>query len=611
MSTTPTIVGISLRSVEVVVELSVSYQRISLCSVEVVVELSVFDDKTNREDVCNFWIQEKHATIQEKHAIIKENHELKMAALENEKSLLIERVALQHKGITETLHNRGPNAHYQDDDDFQPVVSNSVNRQKRKNLSISMKDKQSNALVKKTKTAIRNKENIDNNTSSVSKSTLSTQFDKSERDELTSNIFKEDDKTSSSRKLAEMGNKDETVKMNKTGPFLQSELNRKEIENAYKLMKRENMWKLKSGRLVEEELYKLGLDMRFEHASHSFIVDVDDEAVKHHFDKEECLEIYNASGPEVPQLLQEIIEYLAKFTNKAIKSLKEVRKAINEPDERFDDKYDKDAYHDLDYIRFALVREIDNDTFKDQKLEVWFNCHVWNAIVDQSFSGLNGISVVRGESSSLANADRKNAQRIMPERRQMDHRGDFIIRKVGDGENDEYGIGEAGKLWIDNHESKFLKESSIKTPKVLKDMLLKLRNKVDDNSIKLQTVGMIHSGLMTTILRLDNPFGYVCRIRRSESMQVPDDEKNFPDVLILLAAVLNFKAIVKKTAKTVQNKSILVAETFLNAGMQSRSRNSDTIPKCIKSPKNLKSKEIRLPKRPSKLRLQIDDSDED
>ncbi|KAF0344299.1 hypothetical protein F8M41_015948 [Gigaspora margarita] len=427
------------------------FTGISLCSVEVVVELSVFD--------------------------------LKLATLENEriiyqkeKDLLIERVALQHaellsttaqeagsqlnmiqKGIAETLHNRNPNAQYQDDDDFQPVVSNSVNRQKRKNLSISTKDKQSNASVKKTKTTIRNKENIDNNTSSGSKSTLFAQFDKSERDELSSKISKEDDEintffqTSSSRKLAEMDNKDETVKMNKTGPFLLSESNRKEIEDAYKLMKRENMWKLKSGRFIEEELYKLGLDMRFEHASHSFIVDVDDEAIKQHFNEEECLEIYNASGPEVPQLSQEIIEYLAKFTNK--RSLKEVRKAINEPDERFDAKYDKDAYHDLGYIRFAL-----------------------------------------GESTSLANADRKNAQRIMPERRQMGHRSDFTIRKVGSRENDEYGIGEAGKLWIDDHESKFLKESSIKTHKVLKDMLLKLRNKVDDNSIKLQTVGMIHSG---------------------------------------------------------------------------------------------------------------------
>ncbi|GBC02067.1 hypothetical protein RclHR1_04430017 [Rhizophagus clarus] len=141
-------------------------------------------------------------------------------------------------------------------------------------------------------------------------------------------------------------------------------------------------------------------------------------------------------------------------------------------------------------------------------------------------------------------------------------------------------------------------------------MLLKLRNKVDD-SVKLQTVGMIHSGLIMTILRLDNPFGYVCRIRRSESMQVPDDEKIFPDVLMLLAAVLNFKAIVKKTAETVQSKIVSVTETFLNAGMQRRFRNSCAIPKCIKTPKKSRMNEVILPKRPSKLRLQIDDSDVD
>ena len=45
--------------------------------------------------------------------------------------------------------------------------------------------------------------------------------------------------------------------------------------------------------------------------------------------------------------------------------------------------------------------------------------------------------------------------------------------------------------------------------------------------------------------------------------------------------------------------------------MQRRSRNSYTIPKCIKTPKKSKIKEVILPKRPSKLRLQIDDFDED
>lgn len=47
---------------------------------------------------------------------------------------------------------------------------------------------------------------------------------------------------------------------------------------------------------------------------------------------------------------------------------------------------------------------------------------------------------------------------------------------------------------------------------------------------------------MMTIL-LNNPKGYVCRIRRGDLMQVPDIEENFPDVLQILAAVLNIKVL--------------------------------------------------------------------
>lgn len=48
-------------------------------------------------------------------------------------------------------------------------------------------------------------------------------------------------------------------------------------------------------------------------------MDIDDEAIKQHFNEDECLEIEDAPGPEVPQLSQEITEYLSKFTDKAIK----------------------------------------------------------------------------------------------------------------------------------------------------------------------------------------------------------------------------------------------------------------------------------------------------
>jgi hypothetical protein len=43
-----------------------------------------------------------------------------------------------------------------------------------------------------------------------------------------------------------------------------SEENREEIAKAYRAMDTEYMWKLSSGRIVEEELFELGNDLEFE-----------------------------------------------------------------------------------------------------------------------------------------------------------------------------------------------------------------------------------------------------------------------------------------------------------------------------------------------------------
>lgn len=50
--------------------------------------------------------------------------------------------------------------------------------------------------------------------------------------------------------------------------------------------------------------------------AHSFIVDVDDELIKQHFSEAECLEMENVDVPAVPQLSQDIINYLIKFNGK-------------------------------------------------------------------------------------------------------------------------------------------------------------------------------------------------------------------------------------------------------------------------------------------------------
>ncbi|CAG8614172.1 14501_t:CDS:2, partial [Acaulospora colombiana] len=104
----------------------------------------------------------------------------------------------------------------------------------------------------------------------------------------------------------------EEARNNKTEPLKLSEENRKEVEEAYKLIDRRHMWKLSSGKVIEDELYKLGRELEFEHAVHSFILDIDDELVADCFTETELREIELTPIPEVLELSDEVNENLSE-----------------------------------------------------------------------------------------------------------------------------------------------------------------------------------------------------------------------------------------------------------------------------------------------------------
>ncbi|CAH1766611.1 12478_t:CDS:10, partial [Entrophospora sp. SA101] len=68
---------------------------------------------------------------------------------------------------------------------------------------------------------------------------------------------------------------------------------------------------------------------------------------------------------------------------------------------------------------------------------------------------------------------------------------------------------------------------------------------------------LIIIGLMMVVIRLDNPKSYVCRVSRDDILEVPDTEEKFPEVLEMLAAVLNLK----KQQDAVGKKKELVAKS--------------------------------------------------
>ncbi|RIB03047.1 hypothetical protein C2G38_822383 [Gigaspora rosea] len=83
-------------------------------------------------------------------------------------------------------------------------------------------------------------------------------------------------------------------------------------------MDKQCMWKLSTGRFVIKELYKLEQELEFEHAIHSFIIDIDDELISSHFNDTELDEIDCAAGPHVPDLPDQITEFLYEFVGKKI-----------------------------------------------------------------------------------------------------------------------------------------------------------------------------------------------------------------------------------------------------------------------------------------------------
>ncbi|CAG8587319.1 17843_t:CDS:2, partial [Gigaspora margarita] len=132
----------------------------------------------------------------------------------------------------------------------------------------------------------------------------------------------------------------------KQGPFRLSKENREEVVTAFKSMDERCMWKLLTGRFVEKELYKLGQELEFEQL-------IDDELISSHFNDTELDKIDYATGPHVPDLSDQIAEFLYDFVGKSSRNSRQ-----------------------------------------DNERHAWFNCHIWKVIFDQAFKNIDVISVV-------------------------------------------------------------------------------------------------------------------------------------------------------------------------------------------------------------------------
>jgi hypothetical protein len=214
---------------------------------------------------------------------------------------------------------------------------------------------------------------------------------------------------------------------------------------------------------------------------------------------------------------------------------------------------------DKDWVRnviHSILMEIECCQLSQLHLESWYISHIWSAF-DRCFGDLKEVCVIRGEFASIASSARRNEHRLAAstasmKRKMMGHRADFLIRKL----TVEYACGETGKSYNGENDTKLLLERQSKLPKMMKDQLLQLFKLCDNNENmirKLSIAGILHFGLRHTMLVMDCPAGYVCRVAPTQTFHIPTSLSTFPSLLNVIKVTWKMKAFIRNMIEVVES----------------------------------------------------------
>ncbi|CAG8812098.1 18511_t:CDS:10, partial [Gigaspora margarita] len=306
----------------------------------------------------------------------------------------------------------------------------------------------------------------------------------------------------------------------------------------YENMEDDKKWRLSTGKIVEDALYDFASKCSHEHASHSLIIDPTDKLYVDNdvFTKEELKEIGAYKRRSLPEIPDDLFDYLRTF---AKDTLHELRHAIDQPIKVIQGNFNPKKHHDYDWIRYVMhtiVQEYEVGSLRKNHLEQWYNMHLWCAIVDRCFADVDDLNLIHGESCSVASGIRKNVNRTIPGVDKMER------QKVG------------------------RKESGLKLPKLLKDMLVQLASEVEWSTVVLRnltTVGFVHADCRQMLLELDCPEGYVCRLSRGDVYKVADSiTTHITETLPLIVTTWRAKAAIRDCVNKVQRRLVEVEEVL-------------------------------------------------
>jgi hypothetical protein len=148
----------------------------------------------------------------------------------------------------------------------------------------------------------------------------------------------------------------------------------------YKSMTEKEKWVLKTGTVVEDNLFKFGKKCKFEHLCHSFIIDPNDETYlqRRVFTEEELTEIKTSNMIEYPELPDDLVDYFSLFemgtTSKELRKLNHIHSDL-----QLD--YDSERDHMKDCINRTLSQLVllykNPFALATEHTEQWFQSRVW------------------------------------------------------------------------------------------------------------------------------------------------------------------------------------------------------------------------------------------
>ncbi|KAI8090327.1 hypothetical protein BDF21DRAFT_333348 [Thamnidium elegans] len=261
---------------------------------------------------------------------------------------------------------------------------------------------------------------------------------------------------------------------------------KEEVLDTYKQLDESKLWKLSTGKIVEKEMMKLVKEAIYEHPSHSFIFDPEDDNWNEYFSEEELTEIRTHKCKKVPELPKELVEFFDSINQGDIDDLyKSISDVYYHPVRDYVCHWAKKCF--LEGIELFMSEFFKGDDFTERDLL----SRVWRLIL-LAFD--KGELKIREKKYSKATNTQINRKRKLSsiesiERKVTSKRPDQLIT-FGDY---ELGIVEGSKI-DDDHSTKLFLDSMKKSPKSMKDMLLQLLKVAPHKKHDIKTIALITSG---------------------------------------------------------------------------------------------------------------------